>query len=94
LNSQIVPKIAKWIWKTELEKTFGKKREPFLVWTKSGLPLFLFSFPKPKGPVYLNRIISFLRPGKQLAVDAFVITGAKMRATDLRRPPLSISTSC
>jgi hypothetical protein len=25
LNSQIVPKIAKWIWKTELENTFGKK---------------------------------------------------------------------
>jgi hypothetical protein len=41
LNSQIVPKIAKWIWKTELAKTFGKKREPFLVWAESSPSPFL-----------------------------------------------------
>jgi hypothetical protein len=42
LNSQIVPKIAKWIWKTELEKTFGKKSPSLFGPNLAHLPFFPF----------------------------------------------------
>jgi hypothetical protein len=41
LNSQIVSKTIKWIWKAEIEKTFGKNKNHSLFWAESGRTLFL-----------------------------------------------------
>jgi hypothetical protein len=67
LNSQIASKTAKWIWKIEIEKTFGEK-EPFSIlghfWPNS-LPLFYWRSLTVAQPTSLGRRL--LPPGREAA---------------------------
>jgi hypothetical protein len=85
LNHQIIFKTAIRSLKTKSEKGFGKKKVSKPNWAVSGLS---FSSKAQQGLAHF--LGSHLQPPfwEEVCVDA----GAKMRTTDLRRPPSSSNT--